>query len=175
MSCSVTFWGTRGTIPVPGDGTARYGGNTSCVAVRDAEGRCLMLDAGTGIRRLGHALRSEAFAGRIDLLLSHVHWDHIQGLPFFPPMFADGQDIHIHGPAPVGAELDCGARATAGAGGLPGAAHRTRRPAVGAGRYSRTRWSRFPDSGSSVASSLTPVAPSATGSRRTAAGRSWPT
>lgn len=106
MSYSVTFWGTRGTIPVPGDGTTRYGGNTPCVAVRDGAGRCLVLDAGTGIRRLGHALRSEAYGGRIDLLLSHVHWDHIQGLPFFPPMFADGQEIHIHGPAPVGAGLE---------------------------------------------------------------------
>ena len=105
MNYSVTFWGTRGTIPVPGDGTTRYGGNTPCVAVRDGEGRCLVLDAGTGIRGLGQALRSEAFEGRIDLFLSHVHWDHIQGLPFFPPMFADGQDIRIHGPTPAGAGL----------------------------------------------------------------------
>lgn len=105
MSYSVTFWGTRGTIPVPGHGTARHGGNTPCVAVRDGAGRCLVLDAGTGIRGLGQALRREAFEGRIDLLLSHVHWDHIQGLPFFAPLFADGQDIRVHGPAPVGAGL----------------------------------------------------------------------
>ena len=105
MSVTVTFWGTRGTIPVPGTGTVRYGGNTPCVSVRDAAGHCVILDAGTGIRRLGHALRQSA-APRLDLLLSHVHWDHIQGLPFFPPMYADGQEIHIHGPTPEGITLE---------------------------------------------------------------------
>lgn len=105
MSVSVTFWGTRGTIPVPGTGTARYGGNTSCVSVQDAKGHRLILDAGTGIRSLGRALR-EVEARRLDLLLSHVHWDHIQGLPFFPPMYADGQEIHVHGPAPEGIALE---------------------------------------------------------------------
>ncbi len=105
MSVSVTFWGTRGTIPVPGTGTTRYGGNTACVSVQDAEGHRLILDAGTGIRGLGRALR-DATVRRLDLLLSHVHWDHIQGLPFFPPMYADGQEIHIHGPAPEGVALE---------------------------------------------------------------------
>jgi len=105
MSVAVTFWGTRGTIPVPGAGTARFGGNTPCVSIRDGTGHCVILDAGTGIRGLGHALRSTA-ATRVDLFLSHVHWDHIQGLPFFTPMYADGQDIHIYGPTPEGITLE---------------------------------------------------------------------
>jgi len=106
MSVSVTFWGTRGTIPVPGGGTARYGGNTSCVSIRDTAGHCVILDAGTGIRGLGKALRGETSAGRLDLFLSHVHWDHIQGLPFFWPMYADRQDIRVYGPTPVGIGLE---------------------------------------------------------------------
>ena len=105
MSVSVTFWGTRGTIPVPGRGTERYGGNTACVSVRDTAGHVVILDAGTGIRVLGRSLRDAKYGGRLDLFLSHVHWDHIQGLPFFWPMYAPGQDIHIHGPAPTGIGL----------------------------------------------------------------------
>ena len=105
MSLSVTFWGTRGTIPVPGARTVRHGGNTACVAIRDASGHCLVLDAGTGIRGLGAALR-EAIPARVDVLLSHVHWDHIQGLPFFPLLYAGGSDIHIHGPPPDGVSLE---------------------------------------------------------------------
>jgi len=105
MSLSVTFWGTRGTIPVPGEGTIRHGGNTPCVSVRDSSGRCLVLDAGTGIRGLGTALRS-APPSRMDILLSHVHWDHIQGLPFFPLLYAGKADIRIHGPAPAAQSLD---------------------------------------------------------------------
>jgi phosphoribosyl 1,2-cyclic phosphodiesterase len=105
MSVSVTFWGTRGTIPVPGQGTVRYGGNTPCVSVRDGDGHRLILDAGTGIRRLGNEIAADAPAGRVDLFLSHVHWDHIQGLPFFSPMYAERQEISVHGPAPVGASL----------------------------------------------------------------------
>jgi phosphoribosyl 1,2-cyclic phosphodiesterase len=106
MSVSVTFWGTRGTIPVPGDGTAQYGGNTACVSIRDPAGHCVILDAGTGIRVLGQSLQETRHGGRLDLFLSHVHWDHIQGLPFFWPMFAAGQDIHIHGPTPDGIGLE---------------------------------------------------------------------
>lgn len=105
MSVSVTFWGTRGTIPVPGQGTVRYGGNTPCVSVRDGDGHCLILDAGTGIRRLGNELAANASTGRVDLFLSHVHWDHIQGLPFFSPMYAERQEIFVHGPTPVAASL----------------------------------------------------------------------
>ncbi len=106
MSVSVTFWGTRGTIPVPGAGTARFGGNTSCVSIRDDAGHGIILDAGTGIRELGNRLRQAPSLDRLDLFLSHVHWDHIQGLPFFSPMYADGQEIHIHGPSPHGVPLE---------------------------------------------------------------------
>lgn len=100
MNLSITFWGTRGTIPVPGVGTARYGGNTPCVSIEDGAGHRVILDAGTGIRALGNHLDAGTGYGRIDLFLSHVHWDHIQGLPFFSPMYAEGQEIHVHGPAP---------------------------------------------------------------------------
>ncbi|TFG50361.1 MAG: MBL fold metallo-hydrolase [Gemmatimonadales bacterium] len=106
MTILVTFWGTRGTIPVPGLGTARYGGNTPCVSITDEAGHRVILDAGTGIRRLGNDLSAQTQRGRLDLFLSHVHWDHIQGLPFFAPMYADGQEIHIHGPTPVDSDLE---------------------------------------------------------------------
>ena len=101
---TVAFWGTRGTIPSPGAATVRYGGNTPCVSIRDAVGRIVILDAGTGIRPLGMALGKGA-GGRLDLFLSHAHWDHIQGLPFFAPMYAEGQEIRIHGPTPPGIAL----------------------------------------------------------------------
>jgi phosphoribosyl 1,2-cyclic phosphodiesterase len=73
----------------------RYGGNTACVEVRGRDGALIILDAGTGIRRLGGTLDGE---GRIDILLSHLHTDHIQGLGFFAPIFQPGRDIHIWGP-----------------------------------------------------------------------------
>jgi CheY-like chemotaxis protein len=86
-SARIRFWGVRGSIPVPGKGTVRYGGNTSCVEVR-ADGEIIILDAGSGIRLLGLALDKE-FGPRsmkLTLLISHTHWDHIQGLPFFLPL-----------------------------------------------------------------------------------------
>lgn len=101
---TVAFWGTRGTIPSPGAATVRYGGNTPCVSVRDPAGRTVILDAGTGIRPLGLALGDQR-TSRLDLFLSHAHWDHIQGLPFFAPMYVDGQEIRIHGPTPPGISL----------------------------------------------------------------------
>ncbi len=104
MTLAVTFWGTRGTLPSPGGGTVRHGGNTACVSVRDDSGRTVVLDAGTGIRGLGRALPRSG-ASRVDILLSHVHWDHIQGLPFFAPLYASGWEVHIHGPAPEGRSL----------------------------------------------------------------------
>ena len=82
------FWGVRGSIPSPGPTTVRYGGNTSCVAVR-AHGEIIILDAGTGLRPFGRELMTE-FKDQplnLTLLLSHTHWDHIQGLPFFPPIY----------------------------------------------------------------------------------------
>ncbi len=93
----VTLWGTRGSLAAPGPETARYGGNTSCVEVRGAEGSVLVLDAGTGIRKLGTMLAGSV--RRVDLLLTHLHMDHIQGLGFFAPLFDPEVEVHIWGPA----------------------------------------------------------------------------
>jgi phosphoribosyl 1,2-cyclic phosphodiesterase len=91
----VKFWGTRGLIPAPGPKTVRYGGSTVCVEVRTADGTLLILDCGTGIRELGETLADE---GPVEghILLSHTHWDHIQGLPFFGPAFASGNRFTIY-------------------------------------------------------------------------------
>lgn len=96
----IRFWGTRGSIPTPGPTTVRYGGNTSCVEVRDSTGSLLVLDAGTGLRELGIAMMSAngARANTIDLLLSHLHWDHIQGIPFFRPAYDPNSTLRIRGP-----------------------------------------------------------------------------
>jgi phosphoribosyl 1,2-cyclic phosphodiesterase len=93
----VRLWGTRGSIAAPGADTTRYGGNTSCVEVRGANGSVLVLDAGTGIRPLGRSLGPEV--RRIDVLLSHLHMDHIQGLGFFAPLFDADVETHLWGPA----------------------------------------------------------------------------
>ncbi len=93
----VTLWGTRGSLPSPGPETTHYGGNTSCVEVRAADGSLLVLDAGTGIRRLGNAISDTT--QRIDLLLTHLHMDHIQGLGFFEPLFRPATEVHIWGPS----------------------------------------------------------------------------
>lgn len=92
------FWGVRGSIPSPGPGTVRFGGNTSCVEVR-AGNEIIILDAGTGLRPLGVALMDE-FQDRpfnLTLLLSHTHWDHIQGLPFFRPIYQPQCRLRILG------------------------------------------------------------------------------
>lgn len=93
----VTLWGTRGSIAAPGPETNRYGGNTSCVAIEGSEGTLLILDAGTGIRRLS-AIVPPSLA-RIDILLTHLHLDHIQGLGFFGPLRQPHSEVHIWGPA----------------------------------------------------------------------------
>jgi phosphoribosyl 1,2-cyclic phosphodiesterase len=99
----VTLWGTRGSIAAPGAENARYGGNTSCVEVQGDDGTLVVLDAGTGIRRLGAALgRSHR---RIDLLLTHLHMDHLQGLGFFAPLFDPNVEVHVWGPATPAAPL----------------------------------------------------------------------
>jgi len=99
MAYTVTFWGTRGSIPTPGPHTARYGGNTPCVAVESSGGDLVILDAGTGIRALGLELvERQNGAVRAEILLSHAHWDHIQGLPHFKPFFAPGNAVRIWGP-----------------------------------------------------------------------------
>lgn len=98
ISARIRFWGVRGSIPVPGKSTVRYGGNTPCVEVR-ADGEIIILDAGSGIRLLGLALDKE-FGPRsmkLTLLISHTHWDHIQGLPFFSPAYNQKNLIRVLG------------------------------------------------------------------------------
>jgi phosphoribosyl 1,2-cyclic phosphodiesterase len=98
MAYTVTFWGTRGSIPTPGAHTARYGGNTSCVALEVPGAQLVILDAGTGIRALGSTLVGrENGSIEAEILLSHTHWDHIQGLPYFKPFFAAGNSVRIWG------------------------------------------------------------------------------
>lgn len=93
----ITFWGVRGSYPVPGAATVRYGGQTSCVEVRSAAGATLIVDAGTGMRALGNKLLREATEPQhYHVLLSHVHWDHIQGLPFFSPVYVAGTRISVY-------------------------------------------------------------------------------
>ncbi len=92
----VRLWGTRGSLAAPGPETVRYGGNTSCVEIRGPEGELLILDAGTGIRRLGASLAADD--NEAHLLLTHLHMDHIQGRGFFAPLFRPDFDIHIWGP-----------------------------------------------------------------------------
>ena len=99
----VTLWGTRGSLPAPGPETTRYGGNTSCVEVRAADGSLLVLDAGTGIRRLGDAIADHV--SRVDLLLTHLHMDHIQGLGFFEPLFRPAVEVHLWGPSSTTQDL----------------------------------------------------------------------
>lgn len=97
----VRFWGVRGSIPVPGPGTNRYGGNTACVSVHTASGGLIIIDMGTGLMHLGNALMEEAFGqghGNATILLSHTHWDHIQGLGFFAPVFVAGNNFTVWGP-----------------------------------------------------------------------------
>ncbi len=93
----VKFWGTRGSIPISDPDAIRYGGDTSCVEVRIGS-TLIILDAGTGIRRLGASLMTDPeFSGVGHILLSHFHWDHIQGFPFFRPAFVPGNTFHIYG------------------------------------------------------------------------------
>jgi phosphoribosyl 1,2-cyclic phosphodiesterase len=102
----VTFWGTRGSIAKAGPTTVRFGGNTSCVEVRSASGTLIVLDCGTGAHELGQRL-SEPGSGPVNghVLISHTHWDHIQGLPFFAPLFGLGNVWHVYGPRGLDASL----------------------------------------------------------------------
>ena len=91
----ITFWGVRGSIPTPGPNTVQIGGNTSCVEVR-AGNSILIFDGGTGLRLLGKKLLSE-MPLTAHMFFSHVHWDHIQGFPFFEPAFVAGNEFHLYG------------------------------------------------------------------------------
>lgn len=96
----VQFWGTRGSLAKPGRSTLRYGGNTSCVQVTSPDGTCLIIDCGTGAHDLGRSLLAQARGPlRGSILISHTHWDHIQGFPFFSPLFVPGGHWDIYGPA----------------------------------------------------------------------------
>lgn len=99
----VKVWGARGSIPAPGPETMRYGGNTSCVQLTLSDGTILVLDGGTGIRSLGLALQPSEQP--LNILLTHLHLDHIQGLMFFAPMFRPESKIVIWGPAAPEASL----------------------------------------------------------------------
>lgn len=103
----VRFWGVRGTIPVPGKQTLRTGGNTSCISILTSDQQLLILDAGSGIRELGQELMRQG-PGRIvgTLLISHTHWDHIQGFPFFAPAFERNNRFVIVGQKRVGQRLE---------------------------------------------------------------------
>ena len=97
----IKFWGVRGSIPAPGPETNRYGGNTACVSVRTAANKLVIIDMGTGLMHLGNALMAGAFGkghGKAAILLSHTHWDHIQGLGFFAPVFIAGNQFTVWGP-----------------------------------------------------------------------------
>lgn len=91
-SMTIKFWGVRGSIACPGPDTVRYGGNTSCVEVICGVHR-MIFDAGSGLRALGEALTGQS--GEIDLLFSHLHIDHLIGLPFFPPAFEKGNRLRL--------------------------------------------------------------------------------
>jgi len=102
----IRFWGTRGSIPKPGPGTVRYGGNTSCVEVRTASGVLILLDCGTGAHAFGQALLAEPGGPRRGhVFISHTHWDHIQGLPFMAPLFVSGFEWDIYGPRGLGPSI----------------------------------------------------------------------
>jgi len=102
----VQFWGTRGSIAKPGTSMARYGGNTSCVEVRSERGTLAIVDCGTGGHPLGQRLMADGAKGlRGHILISHTHWDHIQGIPFFAPLFVLGSEWDIYGPKGLGNSL----------------------------------------------------------------------
>ena len=90
---NISFYGVRGSIPSPGPNTIKYGGNTSCVHIALDDHREIVFDAGTGLRILGHKLESET--SPVNIILSHSHWDHIQGYPFFSPIYQTDRDITV--------------------------------------------------------------------------------
>ena len=159
----ITLWGTRGSLAAPGPETVRYGGNTACVEVRGGDDSLLILDAGTGIRRLGGTVESEV--RRIDVLLTHLHMDHIQGLGFFTPLDQPGRDVHIW--APPSTTPRSSASASGGSRSRPASsATRARPSATGSARTAR-RWPTCP-------TTSPPSAPPASRRSRTGhRGSSW--
>lgn len=103
----IRFWGVRGTIPVPGPDTIKVGGNTACVDVRTSDQQLIIIDAGSGIRKLGQLLQKEN-SGRItgSILISHTHWDHIQGFPFFVPIMGRNNRFVLVGQKRVNKQLE---------------------------------------------------------------------
>ncbi|MBI3892860.1 MAG: MBL fold metallo-hydrolase [Candidatus Wallbacteria bacterium] len=102
----VKFWGVRGSIPAPGPETSRYGGNTSCVEV-SIEDEVLVFDSGTGIRKLGLDLIKRGKKPiAVSIFISHTHWDHIQGFPFFTPVFMPGNAFQLYGGKTFSASLE---------------------------------------------------------------------
>jgi len=93
---AIRFWGVRGSIPTPGKSTIKYGGNTSCVEVRHDD-KLFILDAGSGIRELGLELLKSKSPITASIFISHMHWDHIQGIPFFTPAYIPGNNFMFHG------------------------------------------------------------------------------
>jgi phosphoribosyl 1,2-cyclic phosphodiesterase len=102
----VRFWGTRGSLPKPGPDTLRYGGNTSCVEVQTAAGTLIIIDCGSGLHGLGQALAAGKPILKGHILVSHTHWDHIQGIPFFTPFFVPGNEWDIYAPRGIGQSLE---------------------------------------------------------------------
>lgn len=96
MDFKITFWGVRGTKPTPGENTILFGGNTSCVQIEVGD-RNLIFDGGTGIAELGNSMIRQGGNKQADIFFSHLHWDHIQGLPFFQPLFNEGNDFRLYG------------------------------------------------------------------------------
>ncbi len=102
----VRFWGTRGSIAKPGPGTVRYGGNTSCVEVTSPGGTMIIIDCGTGAHDLGQRILKNKLTGNVgSILISHTHWDHIQGIPFFAPLFVPGNTWTFYAPRGFGDTL----------------------------------------------------------------------
>ncbi len=102
MGMRVTCWGVRGSIPCPGPTTVTYGGNTACLELRfDPDDRLIIVDAGSGIRELGESIMKRDLPRgpiRTKIFLSHTHWDHIMGFPFFTPIFIKGTSLEVYGP-----------------------------------------------------------------------------
>lgn len=98
----IRFWGVRGSLPTPGPDTARYGGNTTCIQVIRDKGPLIIIDAGTGLRGLGdHLMATSKPPFDIKLLITHTHWDHIHGFPFFVPIYTPGSKVEVMGIGPL--------------------------------------------------------------------------